>query len=121
MLKEYSAHGVRFSYPENWELTEAADDRDVTITVASSGTSFWTLSLLAGRPDPEHVLREVLETFRGEYVELDEYPAQAKIHQTDCQACDLQFIQYELINSAFLRVCAAGSRTAMILYQGNDQ
>ncbi|MCA9071987.1 MAG: hypothetical protein KDA84_23830, partial [Planctomycetaceae bacterium] len=84
-------------------------------------TSFWTLSLLSGRPDPKRVLREVMETFRGEYVEIDEYPAQAVIHQTECQACDLQFMQYELINSAYLRVCPAGSRTALILYQGMDQ
>jgi hypothetical protein len=29
-------------------------------------------------------------------------------------------VQYELINSAFLRAVEIGSRTALILYQGTD-
>jgi hypothetical protein len=79
------------------------------------------VSLLAGRPDPARVIREVLETFRGEYAELDEYPAQAAFRGIDCEARDLQFLQYELINSAYLRAFSAGSRTLLILYQGMDR
>ncbi len=120
MDKLYNAHGIRFRYPGDWELSEQEDGGDVTVTVASRETSFWTISLLDGRPDPERVLREALDTFHGEYAELDEYPAQAKIHETPCEARDLQFVQYELINSAFLRVCPAGSMTALVLYQGTD-
>ena len=120
MTKLYSNHGVRFRYPEAWELTEEEHGRDVVVSVASPETSFWTLSLLEGRPDPERVLREVVETFRGEYVELDEYQAEAKIGGIECQARDLQFVQYELINSAFLRACPAGPATILILYQGTD-
>ena len=63
MDKFYEGHGIRFRYPSDWELSEQEDDRDVAVTVASPETSFWTISLLAGRPDPERVLREVLETF----------------------------------------------------------
>lgn len=117
----YSAHGIQFQYPGEWELSENLDDSDLTVSVNSPETSFWTLSLLDGRPDPKRVLQEVVETFRGEYAEIDEYPAQAVIHQTECEACDLQFLQYELINSAYVRACQAGSRTALILYQGMDQ
>lgn len=118
--QEYSGHGVRFRYPATWELTEEENDRDVVISVLSQDTSFWTVSLLDGRPDPKRVIREVLETFRGEYAELDEYEAKAKIHDKDAEARDLQFVQYELINSAFLRALEIGSRTALILYQGTD-
>ena len=120
MDKLYSAHGVRFRYPGFWELTEDDDGQDVIVTVASADTSFWILSLIAGRPDPKRVIREAVDTFRDEYKELDEYSAEAKIHTADCEARDLQFVQYELINSAFLRACGAGSRTLLILYQGTD-
>jgi hypothetical protein len=121
MEKIYSAHGIRFAYPADWELSEEVDERDVVVSVASPETSFWTVSLLAGRPDPARVIREVLETFRGEYAELDEYPAQAAFRGIDCEARDLQFLQYELINSAYLRAFSAGSRTLLILYQGMDR
>jgi len=119
----YSGHGIRFHYPGNWELSEepGEQDRDVTITVAGPETSFWMLTLLAGRPDAKRVLREALETFRGEYGDLDEYPAEATICETACEACDLHFLQYDLVNSAYLRVFPAGSRTAFLLYQGNDR
>ena len=118
--QQYSGHGIRFRYPGTWELTEEEDDRDAVVSVSSPETSFWTVSLLGGRPDPKRVIREVLETFRGEYAELDEYEATAKIQDKDCEARDLQFVQYELINSAFLRAFEAGPWTALILYQGTD-
>lgn len=117
----YSAHGIRFRYPNDWELSENQDDRDISISVNSPDTSFWTLTLLDGRPAPERVLQEVVETLRGEYAEMDEYSTKAVIHQTECQACDLQFMQYEIINTAYVRACPAGSRTALILYQGMDR
>ncbi len=120
MDKFYEGHGIRFRYPGDWELSEQEQDRDVAVSVASPETSFWTISLLAGRPDPKRVIREVLETFRGEYVEVDEYSVQAKIRETPCEARDLQFVQYELINSAFLRAFSAGPWTALVLYQGTD-
>ncbi len=118
--QQYSGHGIRFRYPGTWELTEDEDDRDAVVTVSSPETSFWTVSLLGGRPDPKRVIREVLETFRGEYAELDEYEVTAKIQGQDCEARDLQFVQYELINSAFLRALEAGPWTVLILYQGTD-
>ncbi len=121
MDKLYDGEGVRFRYPGDWELTEEQNDRDLVVSVLSPETSFWTLSLLSGRPDPARVIREVLETFRGEYAELDKYPAQATIGGSVCEACDLQFLQYELVNAAFLRACPAGSRTALILYQGTER
>ncbi len=118
--KLYSSHGVRFRYPGDWDVSEEDDGQDLMVTVASPETSFWTLSLLGGRPDPKRVIREVVETFRDEYEELDEYAAEARVHNTPCEARDLQFVQYELINSAFLRACTAGSNTVLILYQGTD-
>jgi hypothetical protein len=121
MDKLYSDHGIRFRYPESWELTEEEYERDVVVSVASPDTSFWTLSLLGGGPDPERVICEVVETFRGEYVEIDEYEAETKIQDIDCLARDLQFMQYELINSAFLRAWRAGPTTILVLYQGMDE
>lgn len=118
--REYTGHGIRFRYPAAWDVTEEEVGQDVVVSVASLDTCFWMVSLLAGRPDPKRVIREALETFRGEYADLDEYEAQAKIHEKDAEARDLQFVQYELISSAFLRAVEMGSRTALILYQGTD-
>lgn len=118
--QEYSGHGIRFRYPGTWELTEEEDGRDVTISVSSPETSFWSVSLLDARPDPKRVIREALETFRSEYTELDEYEAKAQIQGKECEARDLQFVQYELINSAFLRALEIGSKTVLLLSQGTD-
>ncbi len=117
----YSANGIEFRYPGTWELSEEPQERDVVVSVLSPETSFWTVSLLEGRPDPKRVIREVLDTFRGEYLELDEYHVDAKLNHTPCEARDLQFVQYELINSAFLRACQTGLKTVLVLYQGNDE
>ncbi|GIT29665.1 MAG: hypothetical protein Ct9H300mP1_17110 [Planctomycetaceae bacterium] len=76
MTEWYDDDGVRFAYPESWELVREETDGGVTLTVNADGTSFWTLALYPaavvggghdriGGPPPE------------EYPESDVYPLRA--------------------------------------------
>ena len=53
LMAVYAEHGVRFEYPDGWELSHEHDDDDFTVTVESEGTAFWMLSVLSGRPAAE--------------------------------------------------------------------
>ena len=120
MLETYRGHGVEFQYPEHWELDEQESGGQISITVASPGTSFWSLSLFPGDPRPDDLVESALSAFRDEYDELDVYPTPAGA-PPGAVARDLEFVCLELINSAFVRAFRVGRRTALVLYQGNDR
>jgi hypothetical protein len=119
-VEHYEAHGLRFEYPRGWELSEQTAGGDVTLTVQSEGTCYWSVSLLADRPAADRVLRTAVEAFEQEYPEVDVYPARDEHIARPHEAKDLQFFQFELVNSAFLRAFPCGSRTVLVIYQGTD-
>jgi len=116
----YAAHGVRFRYPDDWDLTEQQTESNVTITVSSQETSFWSLTLFFDRLQPEQVLETALDAFRNEYDDIDVYPAETMLGRVGNLARDVEFVCLELINGAFLRVFRTGRFTAVVLYQGTD-
>ena len=116
----YVAHGVRFRYPDDWDLSEQQTANEVTITISSRETSFWSLTLFFDRPQPERVLETALEAFRDEYDDIDVYPAETMLCRLNNLSRDVEFVCFELINSAFLRVFCTGRFTALVFYQGTD-
>jgi hypothetical protein len=121
MASRYNAHGVRFNFPESWKLTEEQEDRQVSITVSSPGTSFWVLSLFLDRPDPAEIVEAVLDAFRSEYREIDIYASQARVCRRPTEARDIDFVCLELLNSAAVRVFRTRDFTALVLYQGTER
>lgn len=121
LLETYRGNGVQFRYPEFWELSEQRDDHQISISVASPGTSFWSLSLFFGRPAPGDLMDSAVQAFREEYDEMDVYPAAGRLGPYACEGRDVQFVCLELINGASLRALQAGDVTAFVLYQGTDQ
>jgi hypothetical protein len=120
MEEIYEGHGIRFLYPAYWELTEQEDDEATSITVSSPETSFWSISLFRDGVSPLEVLESALEAFREEYKEVDVYPSTVQVGQRKGVARDVDFVCFELINSAFLRAFQTDRFTVLVLYQGFD-
>jgi len=120
MDEVYEGHGIRFRYPAYWELTEQEDQESTSITVASPETSFWSISLFCDRPPPQQVVDSAVEAFREEYEEVDIYPAEAGAGDRPGVGRDVDFVCFELINSAFLRAFQTERFTVLVLYQGFD-
>ena len=122
MYEIYEAHGVRFLYPGFWELSEQPNESGVSITVSSLETSFWSLNIFFDGPDPELVVDQALKAFRDEYDELDVYPADVELCRRQTLARDVDFVCFELLNSAYLRAFRTERFTALVLYQAtNDE
>ena len=117
----YENHGVRFSYPANWEVSEQGQPGELSITVSSPHTAFWTLSLFLEGPDPEGIMEAVLDAFREEYDELDIYEVKATLCDQEALARDIEFVCLELLNSAWARVIRTTDYTLLVLYQANDE
>ena len=117
----YSSHGVQFRFPSFWELSEESAGNELTITVSSPETSFWSLTLIRDKPRPEDVIKSAVAALREEYDELDDYASQVKLCGRDSVACDHEFVCLEMLNSAYLRAFRTDDFSALIYYQGTDQ
>jgi hypothetical protein len=120
MDETYEGNGIRFRYPASWELVELEDGESTSITVASPETSFWSISLFRELPSPQQVVASAVEAFREEYDEVDVYPCEEKLGNRAGAARDVDFVCFELINSAFLRSFQTDRFTVLVLYQGFD-
>ncbi len=120
MDRVFEGHGIRFEYPDDWILHEQSSPEEITLTVQSPDSSFWSLTLIMDRPDPKRVLDAILDTFREEYSEIDAYPSDVRLADQPTESCELDFVCHELIGSAFLRAVAAPDFTLLVLYQGAD-
>ncbi len=120
MDRVFEGHGIRFEYPDDWILHEQSAAEEITLTVHSPDTSFWSLTLIFDRPDPRRVIDAILETFREEYTEIDVYPSDVRLGDQPTESCELDFVCHDLIGSAFLRAAVAPEFTLLVLYQGAD-
>jgi hypothetical protein len=121
MDEVYEANGVRFRYPGLWEISEEQSDDELTITVASPETSFWSLTLMPRRPRPEEVIESAVKAFQEEYDELDVYASEVELCHRTSVARDVEFVCLELLNSAFLRAFRTSRFSTLVYYQGTDQ
>lgn len=122
MSKLYSARGMLFRYPDDWMVGEESSENEIAITARpiDDSTAFWSLTLLADRPDPREALASVLEAFEEEYDDLDVYTADEPVARREALGRDLEFVCLELTNSAFVRVFQTAEATVVLLYQATD-
>lgn len=115
----YRAHGIQFRHPGDWTVTEDVGPDETTISVQSSGTSYWSLTLIDDAPDPIDIIETVLGVYRGEYTDVDEYTVTPMI-QAPAAARDIDFVCLDLVNSASMMAFRTNRRTVLVVSQGTD-
>ena len=115
----YRAHGIRFRHPGDWSVSEDVGPDEITISVQSSGTSFWSLTLIDDAPDPDDIIETVLGAYRDEYEDVEVHPVTPMIRAT-AVAKDIDFVCLDLVNSASLLAFRTNRRTLLVVSQGTD-
>jgi hypothetical protein len=119
-LARYHAHGIAFEYPDVWELTEEAEDRDTVITVSVDGGSFWLLRILSDAPRPQDVLKDCERAFQDEYEDVESQPGRLTMLGSPAETREIQFSCYELLNTVWLSSVRVAGRTLLIWWQATD-
>lgn len=120
MNRVFDRHGIHFEYPEDWILHEQSTPEEITVTVNSPETSFWSFTLLLDRPDPYQVVETVIDALREDYADVDVYTNEGQLGDLLAVARDVDFVCHELIGSAFIRAAVIPGGTLLVFYQGAD-
>lgn len=119
-MPHYRNHGIAFTYPAEWTLSEAHSEELTDITVADEGTAFWSLQLMWSRPPIEDVLEEIEQIYRDEYTETDIDANIVPLARRQAEAREISFVAMELLNTAFIRSFRTGRFTVLLTCQSTD-
>jgi len=119
---EFNKAGIRFQYPDNWELDDQSESTDCqTVTVYSPGGAFWTVSRHTRLADTRELAQAAVEAMRGEYAEIEVEEVNENIADHDLVGFDLSFYYVDLINSASVRALRADGSIFTIFFQAEDR
>lgn len=117
----YDDRGIRFEYPDDWELEVTDDGPRTTVEVASpGGLAFALVTVDDDRPAASEMVDEALSALREEYPGLGAFPAMETIGGYKAIGHDIEFISLDLTNSCVFRSFRTPRRTVFVLAQWSD-
>lgn len=120
MAHQIHQDGIRFNYPENWQLDRQETDTGWTVALQSPGTAFFMVSFDPSLPDLEQMAQAALEALREEYKDVD---AEEKVETVAGQPAvgfNLSFISLDLTNTGWARSFYASSGSVLLYWQATD-
>lgn len=122
MVATYDNLGVKFSYPENWRITEDQTNAwPRSVSVHSPTEAFWTLMIYEPGTELEALVDAVRDALSEEYTDFESVPAEQTIEGVDLIGYDLNFYCLDFLVQAKIRALMLGVRPCVILYQGEDR
>ena len=122
MPLEYNKSGIRFQYPDNWELDDSVTSADcLAVTVYSPGGAFWTVSRHTRLADTKELAKAAVAALRGEYAEIEAEETVENLADHEMVGYDISFYYVDLINTASVRSLRADQSTFTIFYQAEDR
>lgn len=121
MAATFEEHGVRFSYPEDWEVEVTDEGEIVTVALnAPDGLAFALVTLDEGRPAPGEMADQALQAMREEYPGLEVSPALETIGGHKAVGHDVEFISLDMTNACAIRAFRTPRRTVLLFGQWSD-
>ena len=117
----YDDRGIRFEYPESWELEETDDGQTTTLSVQSpGGLAFALVTIDETRPEPDEVAEAALTAMREEYPTLDAVPALETIDGHEAIGHDAEFFSLDMTNTCAIRCFRTPRRTILVFGQWSE-
>lgn len=116
----YDDHGIRFEYPEEWEVEVTDEDAITTVSLQSPEEAFAFVTVDESCPAPAEVADQALEAMREEYPGLDASPALETIGGHRAVGHDVEFISLDMTNTCAIRCFRTPRRTVLVFGQWSD-
>jgi hypothetical protein len=120
MPRTFEGHGIRFQYPDDWELEETEMEPGWMVSVQSPNTAFMLLSMHPPELSVDDVLEATLAALRDDYRDLECEPVRQKICRRQAKGYDVQFVSMDFTNTCWIRSFRIPERTVLIMCQATD-
>jgi hypothetical protein len=120
MLAVFAEDGIRFQYPESWELAREENEGGWTVTLQSKGTAFLMVTLDRTMPEPEEMANTALEAMQGEYEGLESEESWDTFAGQRSYGHEMRFFSFDLTNTCWTRSFHTEQGTVLIFWESND-
>lgn|ERR1019366_9483533 len=120
MPRLFEADGIRFMYPDNWQLTREDAESGWTVSVQSPETAFFILTYDDAMPEVGQVAETVLEALRADYPDLEADDAMESLAGQPALGHDIRFFSLDLTNTCCTRAFYSDTGTVLVMWQAND-
>jgi hypothetical protein len=122
MSAEYRANGICFAYPENWHLEEnEMGDGELIVHLSSPGGAFWMVTVKPAKTSPAHLAKKALDALLSEYDRVDHTSVERVIGRYKLVGYEMDFIYFDLVNTALILSFSTDDRTFAIYWQSDDR
>lgn len=124
MTANYQQSGVRFMYPENWELDNREDSGlPWTVSVHSPTGAFWSITVHDATTDPKTLGDKALKTVEQECQEIyfESEVVTDQVGGDDSPGYDIYFYCLDFLVAARVRSFWLDQHSCVVLYQAEDQ
>jgi hypothetical protein len=117
---EFADGGIRFKYPDNWQLERENSDTGWSVSVQSPGTAFMLVTMHADMPSVERVAQTVLAAMQEVYPELEADDCIDSLAGQPAIGHDIRFFSLDLTNSCWTRTVYSARGTLLVMCQTSD-
>jgi hypothetical protein len=119
-MAHFDESGIRFQYPENWQLEREEHDSGWTVSVQSPQTAFFLITVNTEGPDAGQMAETVLEAMRAEYPDLEAEERLDSLAGQPAIGHEMRFLSLDLTNTCWTRSLYCAEGTALVMWQSND-
>ena len=113
--------GVRFLYPDNWELTdEQGMESPYSVGLQTPQGGMWLLQIHSSG-EPLELAAEALRTMREEYAELEADSLVERIEGHDAVGFEMRFYYLDFVVMAKIVSVKRGDLSLVVLCQAEDR
>ncbi len=120
MIATFEDAGVRFRYPENWQLQREDTEDGWTVMLQSPETAFLLISMREDMPSVDEVAATALAALQEDYPELESEECVDSLAGQPAVGHDIRFFSLDLTNTAWTRSVYSERGTLLVLCQVND-
>src|SRR5688572_24924425 len=116
----FQEDGIRFMYPENWEIVREEAETGWTVSVQSPDTAFFLLAYDENMPEVTQVTGTVLDALRADYPDLEAEEALESLAGQPAMGHNIRFFSLDLTNTCCTRSFYSDTGTLLVMWQAND-
>lgn len=121
MPRTYEQHGIRFLYPDNWEVSdEQSLEPPYSVGLQTPQGGMWVLQIHE-QGEPLELAGEALSTMRSEYAELEADSITERIEEHDVIGFEMRFYYLDFVVMARVLSLRYRDRTLVLLFQAEDR
>ncbi len=120
MAAEFADSGIRFQYPEHWQLDREDNETGWTVTLQSPDTAFVMICLREDLPTPDELADATLDALRETYPDLEADDCVDSLAGQPAVGHNIRFFSLDLTNTCWTRSLYGSQGTVLVVCQAND-